>query len=71
MPKAPKASTKTKHDPLHVQLGEDEVYQKYGRVSQPGKRRKSRANDDDDEAGEVSPHGSTRCRFPAERASHR
>ncbi|RPD62033.1 cell adhesion protein byn-1 [Lentinus tigrinus ALCF2SS1-7] len=53
MPKAPKASSKTKHDPLHVQLGEDEVYAKYGRVSQPGKRRKSRANDDDDEAGEV------------------
>ena len=49
MPKAPKATSKAKHDPLHVQLGEDEVYAKYGRVSQPGKRRKSRANDDDDE----------------------
>ncbi|KAI0632996.1 cell adhesion protein byn-1 [Trametes polyzona] len=53
MPKAPKASQKTKHDPLHVQLGEDEVYAKYGRVSQPGRRRKSKAKDDDDEAGEV------------------
>ena len=55
MPKAPKATSKAKHDPLHVQLGEDEVYAKSGRVSQPGKRRKSRANDDDDETGEVSP----------------
>ncbi|KAI0363716.1 cell adhesion protein byn-1 [Pilatotrama ljubarskyi] len=53
MPKAPKATTKTKHDPLHVQLGEDEVYAKYGRVSQPGRRRKSKAKDDEDEAGEV------------------
>ncbi|KAI0829358.1 cell adhesion protein byn-1 [Trametes gibbosa] len=53
MPKAPKASGKTKHDPLHVQLGEDEVYAKYGRVSQPGRRRKSKARDDEDEAGEA------------------
>ncbi|KAI0676769.1 cell adhesion protein byn-1 [Trametes maxima] len=53
MPKAPKASAKSKHDPLHVQLGEDEVYAKYGRVSQPGRRRKSKAKDEEDEAGEV------------------
>ena len=54
MPKAPKALPKQKHDPLHVQLGEDEVYAKYGRISQPGRRRKSRAKDDDnDETGEV------------------
>ncbi|KAI8985004.1 cell adhesion protein byn-1 [Trametes punicea] len=53
MPKAPKVPSKVKHDPLHVQIGEDEVYAKYGRVSQPGRRRKSKAKDDDDEAGEV------------------
>ncbi|KAI0643706.1 cell adhesion protein byn-1 [Trametes meyenii] len=53
MPKAPKSSTKSKHDPLHVQLGEDEVYAKYGRVSQPGRRRKPKAKDEVDEAGEV------------------
>ena len=54
MPKAPKAATKSKHDPLHVQIGEDEVYAKYGRISQPGRRRKSKTKDDDDEAAEVS-----------------
>ncbi len=54
MPKAPKAPTKSKHDPLHVQIGDDEVYAKYGRISQPGRRRKSKAKDDDDEAAEVS-----------------
>ncbi|KAI0662952.1 cell adhesion protein byn-1 [Cubamyces menziesii] len=53
MPKAPKANSKVKHDPLHVQIGEDEVYAKYGRVSQPGRRRKSKAKDDEDESGEV------------------
>ena len=53
MPKAPKPNTKAKHDPLHVQLGEDEVYSKYGRISQPGRRRKSKAQDDDEESGDV------------------
>ncbi|TBU32210.1 cell adhesion protein byn-1 [Dichomitus squalens] len=53
MPKAPKQNTKAKHDPLHVQIGEDEVHAKYGRISQPGRRRKSKAQDDDDETGEV------------------
>ena len=62
MPKAPKALSKAKHDPLHVQLGEDEVYAKYGRVSQPGRRRKSRAKDDD-ETGEVCPRP-TRPQIP-------
>lgn len=55
MPKAAKASGKTRHDPLHVQLGEDEAYAKYGKVSRPGKRHKSRAIDEDEENGEVSP----------------
>ena len=39
---------------VHVQIGEDEVYAKYGRISQPGRRRKSKTKDDDDEAAEVS-----------------
>ncbi|KAI0723470.1 cell adhesion protein byn-1 [Earliella scabrosa] len=54
MPKVPKANAKTKHDPLHVQIGEDETYAKYGRISQPGRRRKSRARDEDEgEGGEA------------------
>ena len=55
MPKAPKAAAKPKHNPLHVELGEDEVIAKYGRISQPGRRRKSRAQDSDEEGGEVIP----------------
>ena len=56
MPRAPKPTGKTRHDPLHVQLKEDELVEKYGNVSHPGKRKKSRkSKTDDDEAGaEVS-----------------
>jgi hypothetical protein len=53
MPRAPKPTGKTRHDPLHVQLGEDETEEKYGKVSRPGKRRKSRVNEDGDEAEEA------------------
>ncbi|OCH95873.1 cell adhesion protein byn-1 [Obba rivulosa] len=54
MPRAAKATGKTRHDPLHVQLDEDELQQKYGRVSKPGKRTKSRTKETaDDESGEV------------------
>ena len=49
-----KATTKSKHDPLHVQIDKDEVYAKYGHISQPGRRRRSKTKDDDDEAAEVS-----------------
>lgn len=60
MPKAPKATGRTKHDPLHVQIDDDEVHAKYGRVSKPGKRRKSKATDEEEEeGGEVSPSQST------------
>ncbi len=55
MPKAPRAPAKAKHDPLHVQLGEDEARAKYGRVSQPGRRKRSKTNEDEEESGEVSP----------------
>jgi len=47
MPRAQKSS-KPRHDPLHVQLDEDEVEAKYGRISLPGKRKKSRRSDDDE-----------------------
>ncbi|KAI0347011.1 cell adhesion protein byn-1 [Trametopsis cervina] len=53
MPRATKPSGKSRHDPLHVQLGEDELEAKYGKISRPGKRRKSGANEDGDETGEV------------------
>ncbi|KAJ8523518.1 hypothetical protein ONZ45_g95 [Pleurotus djamor] len=42
MPRNPKASSKPRHDPLHIQLDGDDFLEKYGRVSQPGKRRKAR-----------------------------
>ncbi|ETW84520.1 hypothetical protein HETIRDRAFT_146937 [Heterobasidion irregulare TC 32-1] len=55
MPRAQKSTGKTRHDPLHVQIGADEVQEKYGRLSRPGKRRKSRPSgpDDEEENGEV------------------
>jgi essential nuclear protein 1 len=54
MPRALKSQGKSRHDPLHVQLGEDEVQAKYGNISQPGKRMKSRRSSEyEDEDGEV------------------
>ena len=54
MPRAPKPSGKSRHDPLYVQLGEDEQHAKYGKLSHPSKRKKSNAREDeDDEGGEV------------------
>lgn len=41
MPRAPKPTGKTRHDPLYVQIDEDELYAKYGKISKPDKRRKS------------------------------
>jgi essential nuclear protein 1 len=52
MPRAQK-SGKSRHDPLLVQLDDDEVEAKYGRISQPGKRKKSRINTSEEESGEV------------------
>ncbi|KAK2466404.1 hypothetical protein APHAL10511_002046 [Amanita phalloides] len=40
MPRVAKGVQKPKHDPLLVQLGNDELEAKYGRLSQPGKRKK-------------------------------
>lgn len=53
MPRATKPSGKARHDPLHVQLGEDEVQAKYGKVTRPGKRRKSSADNDEEDPSEV------------------
>ncbi|KAF9076615.1 Bystin-domain-containing protein [Rhodocollybia butyracea] len=54
MPRAAKPSGKSRHDPLLVQLDEDEQEVKYGRISQPGKRKKSlKKSSEDDENLEV------------------
>jgi len=45
---------KSRHDPLLVQLDEDEAESKYGHISQPGKRKKSRhASSMDEDTEEV------------------
>jgi essential nuclear protein 1 len=55
MPRASKPSGKARHDPLLLQLDGDELEAKYGRISQPGKRKKSKKSQaDDEENGEVS-----------------
>jgi essential nuclear protein 1 len=50
MPRAAKSPGKSRHDPLLVQLREDEAHNRYGRVSQPGRRghKKGRAGEEDD-----------------------
>lgn len=54
MPRSSKPSGKTRHDPLHVQLRDDELHEKYGNVSRPGKRAKSRKSTEaDQEESEV------------------
>ena len=56
MPRAQKPASKPKHDPLHIQLHEDTVHEKYGNVSQPGKRKKSKRDRTDRESeDEVRP----------------
>ncbi|KAI6046463.1 Bystin-domain-containing protein [Pisolithus marmoratus] len=39
MPRAQKSTAKPRHDPLLTQINEHELIAKYGRVSQPGKRK--------------------------------
>ncbi|KAK7471119.1 snoRNA-binding rRNA-processing protein [Stygiomarasmius scandens] len=53
MPRAAKSNGKSRHDPLLTQLNEDEEHAKFGRVSEPGKRKKSRKSLEGDESGEV------------------
>ncbi|THU83936.1 cell adhesion protein byn-1 [Dendrothele bispora CBS 962.96] len=54
MPRAPRSAGKSRHDPLLTQLNEDEEQAKFGRVSQPGKRQKSKkSREEEEESGEV------------------
>jgi hypothetical protein len=52
MPRATTPKDKSRHDPLHVQIGEDETYAKFGRVN-TGKRGKKRKSENHEEV-EVS-----------------
>jgi essential nuclear protein 1 len=49
MPRVQKKTKEVRHDPLHAQIAEDDLVQKFGRVSKPGKREKKRAQDADEE----------------------
>ncbi|KAF9008826.1 cell adhesion protein byn-1 [Cyathus striatus] len=54
MPRASKPPGKPRHGPLLAQLDEDALEAKYGRVSRPGKRKKSRNSSlSEDQEGEV------------------
>lgn len=55
MPRAVKPLAKPRHGPLHVQLNEDEVYSKFGKITKPGKRAKAHKGkgSDEEEGGEV------------------
>lgn len=55
MPPTPRKNKKTpRHDPLHVEVLQDETLAKYGEVSQPGRRKKKKGKaqgkNSDDEA---------------------
>jgi essential nuclear protein 1 len=55
MPRTTKSpSGKNRHDPLLVQLREDDIEAKYGRVSQPGRRAKRATRRDSTGAGDES-----------------
>jgi essential nuclear protein 1 len=43
--------TKSRHDPLHRDIAADDLYEKYGNVSKPGRRKKTRRASDNDEDG--------------------
>lgn len=45
------SSGKSRHDPLHVDIAADDTLAKYGNVSKPGRRKKSRHDKHDDEDG--------------------
>jgi hypothetical protein len=52
MPRIQKPSPgKSRHDPLHVDIAADDTLAKYGNVSKPGRRKKSRHDKHDDEDG--------------------
>lgn len=55
MPRTQKPTGKSRHDPLHVDIAADDSFAKYGNVSKPGRRKKSRhgTEQSDEDAGEV------------------
>ncbi|KAG8765067.1 snoRNA-binding rRNA-processing protein [Ceratobasidium sp. 428] len=64
MPRVSSASKgKARHDPLHVQLGEDETYSKFGRISSTSKREKKRRDKDEDELDAVLDAKASRAIF--------
>ncbi|KAG8694530.1 snoRNA-binding rRNA-processing protein [Ceratobasidium sp. 395] len=64
MPRVSSASKgKARHDPLHVQLGEDETYSKFGRISSASKREKKRRDKDEDELDVVLDAKASRAIF--------
>ena len=70
MPRTQKLSTgKSRHDPLHVDIAADDIYAKYGNVSKPGRRKKSRQSkhddNDDDVGGEVRSFHPSRASYCA------
>jgi essential nuclear protein 1 len=58
MPAVKKSSSgKSRHNPLLIELDKDEIEARYGRVSQPGRRKKSRKEGlDHEEVSEESPN---------------
>ncbi|KAI0288277.1 Bystin-domain-containing protein [Russula brevipes] len=42
MPRTHSSSAKARHDPLHLDIAADHALEKYGNISQPGRRKKSR-----------------------------
>ncbi|KAG9127152.1 snoRNA-binding rRNA-processing protein [Ceratobasidium sp. 392] len=64
MPRVSSSSKgKARHDPLHVQLGEDETYSKFGRIASTGKRGKKRQDEDENELDVVLDAKSSRAIF--------
>ncbi|KAG9078516.1 snoRNA-binding rRNA-processing protein, partial [Ceratobasidium sp. 370] len=64
MPRVSSSSKgKARHDPLHVQLGEDEVYAKFGRVSNTGTRGKKRQDENENELDVVLDAKTSRAIF--------
>jgi essential nuclear protein 1 len=63
MPRTQKPTGKSRHDPLHVDIAADDLYSKYGNLSKPGRRKKSR-HSDEEQGTEARPpipvHDSTR-----------
>ena len=51
MPRSLKPTPKSRHDPLHRDIAADDQYAKYGNVSTPGRRKKTRRENEHDEDG--------------------